>query len=144
MEVRVDRRLEEELTEQLVSFNRAASPVVDVRFEPDNLKSEPVQVYAVTGDGSLIGGCVGRVERVWHWLTVDLMWVDRTWAGRGIGSALLAALEHEGRSRGCRWSDVTTFDFQAPDFYRKQGYKEYGVKHNYPPGHSNHFLRKDL
>ncbi len=144
LEVRVDRQLEDELTEKLVAFNRAASPIVDLRFEPEHLKSEPVQVYAVTSDGTVIGGCLGQVERLWHWLTVDLMWVDRDWAGRGVGSGLLAAAEDEARARGCRWSDVTTFDFQAPDFYRKQGYTEYGVKHDYPPGHSNHFFRKNL
>ncbi|GAA1715797.1 GNAT family N-acetyltransferase [Kribbella yunnanensis] len=144
LEIQVDRQREEELTDKLVAFNRAAAPIVDVRFEPENLKSEPLQVYAVTTKGTVIGGCVGRVERVWHWLTIDLMWVDREWAGQGVGSGLLAAAEAEGRARGCRWSDVSTFDFQTPEFYRKQGYTEYGVKHDYPPGHSNHFFRKDL
>ena len=144
LEVRIDPQLEDELTEKLVAFNRAASPIVDQRFEPEHLKSEPVQVFASTSDGTVIGGCLAQVERLWHWLTVDLMWVDREWAGRGIGSSLLTAAEDEARTRGCRWSEVTTFDFQAPGFYRKHGYTEYGVKHDYPPGHSNHDVRKDL
>lgn len=139
-----DAGLEDQLVDQLVAYNKSRSTAVQERFEPANLQSEPVQVFALGPDGNLRGGCVGRVERVWHWLTIDTMWVDETVRRQGLGSALLRSLEDEGRSRGCRWSDVTTFEFQAPDFYRKAGYVEYGVKHDYPPGHTNYFFRKDL
>jgi GNAT superfamily N-acetyltransferase len=144
LKVAVDRQLEDELTEQLVEFNKSRSPAVEERFQPGNLASEPVQVYALDDTGRLVGGCTARIEAVWHWLTIETMWVDPDRRGLGLGSALLAAVEELGRQRGCRWSDVTTFDFQAPGFYSKAGYAEYAVKHDYPPGHSNHFLRKDL
>ncbi|MET9275251.1 GNAT family N-acetyltransferase [Kribbella sp. NPDC003557] len=137
-----DATLEEQLVDGLVEFNKSRSTVVRERFEPANLKSEPVQAFAL--DGVLLGGCVGRVERVWHWLTIDTMWVDEAYRGRGIGGALLRAVEDEARGRGCRWAEVTTFDFQAPEFYRRAGYEEYGVKRDYPPGHANYFFRKDL
>ncbi|MEU4190345.1 GNAT family N-acetyltransferase [Kribbella sp. NPDC026611] len=144
LRVAVDERLEEELVDRLVEYNQDRSAVVRERFEPANLKSEPVQVFALTPAGTLLGGCAGRVERVWHWLTVDTMWVDETARSRGIGSALLRSIEDEARSRGCRWSEVTTFDFQAPGFYRRAGYEQFGVKHDYPPGHANYFFRKEL
>jgi len=57
---------------------------------------------------------------------------------------VLQAIETEGRARGCRWAEVSTFDFQAPDFYRKAGYEQYGVKRDYPPGHANYLFRKNL
>ncbi|MFD3406898.1 GNAT family N-acetyltransferase [Kribbella sp. NPDC058693] len=144
LRIEPDAGLEDQLVDQLVAYNQSRSTAVQERFEPANLKSEPVQVFALGPDGALRGGCVGRVERVWHWLTIDTMWVDDTTRGQGLGSALLRSIEEEGRRRGCQWSDVTTFDFQAPDFYRKAGYLEYGVKHDYPPGHTNYFFRKDL
>lgn len=144
LQVGVDEGLEDELTDRLVEFNKEQSAVVRERFRPENLKSEPVHVFATDDTGALIGGCAGRVERVWHWLTVDTMWVDPRCRNQGIGSALLTAIEDEARRRGCRWSDLNTFDFQAPEFYLKAGYTEYGVKHDYPPGHSNHLLRKNL
>lgn len=140
----VDGGLEEALTDRLVEYNKSRSEIVRRRFEPENLRSEPVQVFAVGADGTLIGGCAARVERVWHWLTIDLMWVDQQVRGHGIGLELLRAVEEDGRRRGCRWAEVTTFDFQAPGFYLRAGYEEYAVKHDYPPGHSNHFLRKNL
>ena len=140
----VDPGLEDALTDHLVEYNRQHSAAVRERFEPANLKSEPVQVFALGPGGEMLGGCTGRVERVWRWLTIDTMWVDEGVRGRGLGAALLRAIEDEGRQLGCEWADVTTFDFQAPDFYRKAGYEEYGVKRDYPPGHTNFFFRKDL
>ncbi len=135
--------LQDELTERLVEFNKVASEAVRTRFAPDNLASDPVQAFLLDGT-TLVGGCVGRVERVWHWLTVDLLWVDQRWRGGGTGAALLPSVEDQARALGCRWSEVSTFDFQAPGFYLSQGYEEYAVKHDYPPGHRNHLMRKDL
>ena len=142
--VGVDPALEEELVDRLVEYNKSRSAAVRERFEPANLKSEPVHVFAVDPDGELLGGAAGRVERVWHWLTIDTLWVDERTRGRGIGSSLLRSIEDEARHRGCRWADVTTFDFQAPAFYRKSGYEQYAAKHDYPPGHTNYFFRKTL
>jgi GNAT superfamily N-acetyltransferase len=136
--------LEELLSDRLVAYNQACSAAVRERFLPGNLASEPVQAYLVGADGHLVGGCTGRVERVWGWLNVDTMWVEEGHRGTGVGSDLLASVENQARALGCRWSDVSTFDFQAPDFYVSRGYVRYAVKHDYPPGHSNHLLRKEL
>ncbi|MBY9076786.1 GNAT family N-acetyltransferase [Nocardioides sp. WL0053] len=140
----VDATLEDQLTTHLVEYNQARSAAIRERFHGDNLAAESVHAFVLGSGGALIGGCTARVERVWHWLDVDTMWVDEAVRGRGLGLALLRAVEDEGRRLGCRWSEVTTFDFQAPGFYRKAGYVEYGVKHDYPPGHTNHYLRKEL
>ena len=140
----VDAGREDELTDRLVEYNQQQSAAIVERFRPENLRSTPVHAYAVGEDGALAGGCVGRVERVWHWLTIDTMWVDPALRGRGLGRALLTSLDDQARRLGCRWSDVTTFDFQAPEFYRAAGYVEYGTKTDYPPGHVNHLLRKEL
>lgn len=140
----VDEQLKDELTDQLVEFNKSRSAIVRERFEPANLKTEPVHVFAIADDGTLIGGCTAHIERLWHWLTIDILWVDPQFRGQGLGLTLLSSVEAEGRRRGCRWSDVTTFDFQAPGFYVKAGYTEYGLKQNYPPGHTYHLLHKDL
>jgi GNAT superfamily N-acetyltransferase len=134
---------EDAVTERLVGFNRARSEQVDRRFMPENLASNPVAVFAYV-DGELAGGCVGKTEDLWHWLTVDIMWVDESWRGRGLGRALLSAIEAEGLERGCRWAKLNTWDFQAPEFYKGCGYYEYGREVDYPPGHTNFLMRKDL
>jgi GNAT superfamily N-acetyltransferase len=64
--------------------------------------------------------------------------------GQGLGSQLLQMAEEEGRRRGCRIGLLHTNDFQAPDFYRKHGWREYGNFASDPPGSSRLFFTKDL
>ena len=134
---------EDAVTEHLVAHNIAASAIVRQRFEPAHLRSRTVAAYALEED-RMVGGCVGRTEDLWRWLTIDAMWVDPARRGAGIGHALLASVEKQARERGCAWSKLNTFDFQAPGFYQKCGYVEYGREEDYPPGHVNHLLRRSL
>ena len=138
-----DEAAHDVVTDRLVAYNKARSAIVRQRFEPENLRSRPLAVYAYAAD-RLVGGATGATEDVWQWLTVGVMWVDEELRGRGLGRALLSQLEDQARRRGCRWAKLNTFDFQAPDFYRGCGYVEYGREVDYPPGHINVLMRKDL
>ncbi|WP_221633936.1 GNAT family N-acetyltransferase [Nocardioides luti] len=144
IEVDLEQAREDEVTERLVAHNQQASAAIRERFEPENLPSRPVAAYAVADDGELLGGCVGNTVDVWQWLTVDLMWVSPDRRGEGLGRSLLDAVEEQARARGCRWSKLNTWDFQAPDFYARCGYVTYGRETDFPPGHTNHLMRKDL
>jgi GNAT superfamily N-acetyltransferase len=144
LQIGSDAASEDAVTARLVAFNQQHSAAVRERFRPENLKARPVAAYALDDAGQVIGGCVGRTEDIWRWLTIDTMWVREDLRGRGLGRALLDAVEAEARSRGCRWSKLNTFDFQAPEFYRRCGYVEYGREDDYPPGHVNHLMRKSL
>jgi len=138
-----DESAEEIIRDRLIGYNKDHSEIVRDRFRPENLPSRPLAVYAYDGD-ELVGGACGRTVDVWRWLTVDLLWVDDDLRGHGLGRALLGRLEDEARLRGCHWSKLNTWDFQAPDFYTRCGYVEYGREVDYPPGHTNFLLRKDL
>ena len=144
IEARTDAALEDRLTTHLVAHNIASSDAVRMRFEPANLASRSVEAYALDDAGVLLGGCTGRTEDVWQWLTVDTMWVHPDLRGEGLGRALLDAVEEAARARGCRWAKLNTWEFQAPGFYERCGYVEYGREVDYPPGHINHLMRKDL
>ncbi|MEZ0580946.1 GNAT family N-acetyltransferase [Nocardioides sp. MH1] len=144
IETTPDERLEDETTERLVEHNQAASAMIRRRFEPDNLPSRPVVAYALDSDGGLLGGCVGNTVEVWRWLTIDMMWVRPDHRGAGLVGRLLAAVEDQARGRGCQWAKLNTWDFQAPDFYARCGYVTYGREVDFPPGHTNHLMRKDL
>jgi hypothetical protein len=56
----------------------------------------------------------------------------------------MARAEEEAIRRGCCHAYLDTFDFQAPGFYRKLGYSEWGVLEDFPPGHQRIFLKKDF
>lgn len=103
----------------------------------------PLEVWLLDGQGALAGGLTGRTWA--YWLHVDLLWVDAGHRGRGLGARLLTEAErlaHEDRS--CTRSRLETWDFQAPAFYRKQGYEVAGEVENYPPGVSEFILVKRL
>ena len=56
--------------------------------------------------------------------------------------ALLVRDEHDAILGLGIWLD--TFDFQAPEFYKKLGFSQFGEIVDYPPGHSRHYFQKRL
>ena len=56
----------------------------------------------------------------------------------------MACAEDEARRRGCRGAYVTTFSFQAPDFYQRCGYRLVASADDFPPGHRHLAFRKPL
>ncbi|EKY3117569.1 GNAT family N-acetyltransferase [Cronobacter turicensis] len=92
--------------------------------------------------GVLTAGLIGR--SYWGCLHIEFLWVDESLRGQGTGAALMAMAEEEGRKRGCKRIFVDTFSFQAPEFYRKQGYEVYGVAPDYSADHSRFYFSKAL
>jgi len=93
-------------------------------------------------DGEIAGGLIG--ETYWNWLYVNLLFVREELRGRGYGERLLARAEQEARHYGATDSYLDTFSFQAPEFYRKQGYRVFGELQDFPPGHQRFFMQKKL
>ncbi len=96
----------------------------------------------VRGDeGALRAGLIGHVYA--GWLFVNLLWVHADLRRGGIGRGLLAEAERRGAALGCHSAWLDTFSFQAPEFYRKLGYREF-ARLDYPPDHQRIFLKKRL
>ena len=102
----------------------------------------PVHLFLRTAGGEIAGGLQGDVA--FGWLFVRFLWVADEHRGGGHGERLVRAAEEEARARGCHAMWLDTFSFQAPGFYRKQGFQEFGRLDEYPAGHSRHFLWKPL
>lgn len=99
--------------------------------------------FAVHGlDQEIVGGVVAVIY--WDWLFIDLMWMEEDLRGRGYGSRLLTLVEDEARQRGAKNAYLDTFSFQAPEFYKKHGYRLFGELCDFPPGHRRYFLTKQL
>jgi GNAT superfamily N-acetyltransferase len=93
-------------------------------------------------DHTIVGGIIGDTH--WGWLHINLMWITEELQGHGYGHQLLMAAEEEGRKRGAIHAYLDTFTFQAPEFYKKHGYQEFGVLDDFPPGHKRYYLTKRL
>ena len=75
---------------------------------------------------------------------VSLLWVADKHRGHGYGGALMRTAEDEARSRGVRNVYLDTFSFQAPEFYKKLGYREFARLDEFPAGHRRHWMTKAL
>ncbi len=75
---------------------------------------------------------------------VEYLWVANEFRGQGLGTQLLAAAEAEARRRGCETIVLDSHSFQAPDFYRRRGYREIGTTTNTPRGFSQTLFQKSL
>ena len=104
---------------------------------------EEISLLCRDGDGDVMGGVLGH--RFGRGVFVEILWVREKDRGKGCGSRLLAELEKIARAGGGRVVQLDTFDFQAPDFYRRRGYEPVGQVRDTPmPGHTKYFFQKRL
>jgi GNAT superfamily N-acetyltransferase len=91
---------------------------------------------------AIVGGLTG--ETFLGWFFIALLWVAEDHRGQGLGRRLMEAAEAEARERGAGNVYVDTFSFQAPGFYEKMGYREFGRLDDFPAGHDRRWLTKAL
>ena len=70
---------------------------------------------------------------VYGWLSVELLHVAEPHRHNGLGSCLLAAAKEAARGQGCSGVWLSTYGFQAPDFFEKNGYEQFGEFLGHPP-----------
>jgi GNAT superfamily N-acetyltransferase len=121
-----------ELFKALKAYNDAALGKSDYR------------PFAVTirNKGKIVAGLVA--DTYWGWMYVNVLWVAEGHRRKGWGQALLGKAEAEARERGVRNVFLDSFSFQAPQFYAKLGYREFGRLNDFPSGHSRHWMTKAL
>jgi GNAT superfamily N-acetyltransferase len=120
------------LEAQLNRFNMRRVAAYDYR---------PLAAF-VRENGAIVAGISGYT---WGGMCeVQFLWVREDQRGLGLGSKLLAAAEHEARARGCTTIALSSYSFQAPEFYQHLGYQVAGAVPDCPPGFSNVYLYKRL
>ena len=112
------------------------------RSKRETAESEPLNLYAEDDSSELMAGLVA--ETFGNWLEIEYLFVKEDLRGQGIGSQLLQQAESEAKKRNCRYVFVNTYQFQAPAFYQKHGYKEVFTLKDYPYTGQRHYYQKDL
>ncbi|MEU2787436.1 GNAT family N-acetyltransferase [Streptomyces sp. NPDC007100] len=128
-----DPKLVKRLEDELDAFNAAAT---------DGAEHAEFSVRVTDEDGELVGGL-----SAWTWgglCEIHLLWVREDRRAEGWGAKLLRAAEEEAVRRGCDRSTVSSYTFQAPGFYQRQGYTEVGRVPGMPGGHADVYLFKKL
>ena len=112
------------------------------RSNRETAESEPLNLYVEDEHGQLLAGLVA--ETFGNWLEIEYLFVKEELRGQGIGSQLLQQAESEAKKRNCRFAFVNTYQFQAPAFYQKYGYKEVFTMKDYPYTGQRHYYQKEL
>lgn len=97
-------------------------------------------VVTVRGqDDTIIGGLWGQTG--YGFLFVEFLALGPA-KGMGLGRKVMELAEQEAKRRGLIGIWLDTFSFQAPNFYLKLGFKEFGRVTDFPPGYSRVFYVK--
>ncbi|MFF6010647.1 GNAT family N-acetyltransferase [Rahnella sp. R3(2024)] len=133
----------EEIKNGLRNFNR--------NFIPQS-KFRALGIFVEDEKGNKQAGIVA--ETVGNWMYIQMLWVDESLRGKDVGTQLIAEAEEEAKARGCRYSLVDTFSFQARPFYERMGYHMQMALEDYiadsrapddaPSTHTRFFLTKSL
>lgn len=119
---------------KLVDYNNKSQQQEDIAY--------PVNILIRDPQGEVVGGLVGKTH--WGWLLVSHLWVAENLRKQGYGRQLMLTAEKVAKKRGCTHAYLDTFSFQGLGFYKRLGYKLFGVLDDFPPKHKRYFLQKDL
>lgn len=102
---------------------------------------ETVEMTILNDNDVLVAGITASIY--WKQMHIDFLWVDETLRGQNKGSELLMKAENIAKQHHCRYIQLETFSFQAPDFYKKRGYTVFGILEDSPyDGAKQYFLKK--
>jgi ribosomal protein S18 acetylase RimI-like enzyme len=102
---------------------------------------QPIAFIAYNGN-EFAGTVV--VQLFWGALHIKYLYVEEAFRGQSAGKALmLHALEY-GKMKNCPFAFVETMNFQAPEFYKKLGFKIDFIRDGYSHGTSFHYLKMEL
>ncbi|MFK7695034.1 GNAT family N-acetyltransferase [Paenibacillus sp. HJGM_3] len=124
------------IRKRLIEFN--------AEHVPGNLSSryEEINLTIKNDSGKVIGGLLSTL--CWNWIEVEILWIEESLRGQGYGSHLLNKIERIAKEKGCTFIKLNTFSFQAPEFYRKNGYDEVAVFKEAPTGSNHYYFKKSL
>lgn len=103
----------------------------------------PLEFIIKDKTGNDIGGVLAGIG-YWNGLEIKILWVKENYRNKGIGTKILKYTEKVAKEKGAYIAMVDTFDFQAENFYLKNGYKPIGEMTGFPKGHRRIYFSKTL
>lgn len=103
---------------------------------------KPLILFLRDDEHTIVGGLLGYTY--WDFLAIDIFWLDESVRGQGFGETMLRMAEEEALRRGCTTAHLDTFEFQAPHFYEKYGYKQWGELAGYAGRFKRIYYQKEL
>lgn len=108
------------------AFEKKLDDLLDDHADLNGTPFDPQTVgfAAKNGDGAVIGGLYGWAQLGWFYVKLLALAPDARMTG--AGGRMLAEAEAHARREGLVGVYLDTYEFQAPGFYEKMGYAEFG------------------
>ncbi|HEY1930354.1 MAG TPA: GNAT family N-acetyltransferase [Caulobacteraceae bacterium] len=98
--------------------------------------------FVIERDGARVGAVAGYT---WGGVCeLRQLWVREDCRGQRFGSELMEAAISEARRRGCAYIFLSTYDFQAPTFYKRLAFEQIAEIKDKPLGHTEFIFRRSL
>ncbi|HEV2099550.1 MAG TPA: GNAT family N-acetyltransferase [Stellaceae bacterium] len=116
----------------------------DYNFEKAGYRDQRPLAVLVTDPetGDVVGGLLGGTS--FGLLRIDRFFLPQSLRQQGLGTRVLNAAEEEGKRRGCTRALLTTLSFQAPGFYKRQGWEVLAELEGVPPAPTRFLMTKKL
>lgn len=108
----VDPKEIEDIDDAVMDFNHK---------QPEYQKWQKTGYKYYDDNGNFVGAIVYYIRG--EWLEVDDTVVFEEYRGKGFGKYMMNDVEQEAIAKGCTKSLLETRNYQAPEFYKKLGYK---------------------
>ena len=125
--------LADELEERIYEFNVASTGIADGLGLALTLRDDAGRAVAAAVGHTWGGTC-----------ELKTLWIDEPLRRRGLGRALVLRTIAEAEERGCSQLLLATHSFQAPGFYAKLGFRELFRLNDYPSGHAEIWMLREL
>lgn len=133
-----DLQTGEHIKHKLIEYNLQKSGF------PEGPVAESVCLVIKTPEDHIVGGINATVKPIWGWCHIDTFWIDEQYRHCGYGSRLIKQIEEIAKQKHCKTIQLETSSFQAPEFYKKQGYELIGSMEILPVGSFRYFFTKSI
>lgn len=107
----------------------------------NGLSEDPIS-FEIFDQNRFVGAIV--IQLFWEQLHIKYLFVEKTHRGQGIATQLMDYALEFGKKRGCQFAFVETMNFQALEFYQKNGFVIDFSREGYARNTTFHYLKKDL
>lgn len=132
-----EQKIADEILDRLIKFNDSKC-----EWFRNNRFDDKEMNFLVFDDDKLIGGAIGCIKYNWYFL--DLLYVDEEYRHQHIGTKLIKEIENLAYKENLTGVRMETWDFQARNFYEKNGYIVFAQIEDCPPNTIDYFLKKKL
>lgn len=96
--------------------------------------------FIVYDKDEVIGGAIGKITFGWYQLTD--FYLSEPYRKQGIGSKIIKRIEEFAKENHALGVKMESWNFQAPEFYKKLGYSVWAEFKDCPPGTVCYYLYK--